>query len=646
MANTLHLLASVSCLSLAAAYWGPDLPPGPYCGRTNECCSDRRDSCAHRILDTLCYCDQFCNHTASHDDCCPDYPEVCLGRRPEEVPVPLKQPCRHRGQLFMPGAVRMEDCNSCECVEGQDGLTTWVCQSDPCLVSGEVLARVHQRGGSWRAYNYTQFQGKKLKDGLVYYLDGLTTWVCQSDPCLVSGEVLARLSQRGGSWRAYNYTQFQGKKLKDGLVYYLGTLPLSRETQRMGAIRYNKEPDYPAHFDSRSRWPRYISPARDQGWCGADWAVALADVVSDRFAIQSNGAETLALSPQVFLSCNRRGQQGCRGGHIDVAWSFAKSHGLVDEECLPYVANVTRCPFRPRHDLVQDGCRPRNPQRTSRYKVGPPSRLKREEDIMYDIMESGPVQARVLIINVTRCPFRPRHDLVQDGCRPRNPQRTSRYKVGPPSRLKREEDIMYDIMESGPVQDGCRPRNPQRTSRYKVGPPSRLKREEDIMYDIMESGPVQGELLTVVIINVTRCPFRPRQDLVQDGCRPRNPQRTSRYKVGPPSRLKREEDIMYDIMESGPVQAILTVHQDFFHYRDGIYRRSHYGDNKLQGLHAVRIVGWGEDQGDKYWIVANSWGPEWGENGFFRIARGVNESGIESFVVTVLVEVIEANRRK
>jgi len=50
--------------------------------------------------------------------------------------------------------------------------------------------------------------------------------------------------------------------------------------------------------------------------------------------------------------------------------------------------------------------------------------------------------------------------------------------------------------------------------------------------------------------------------------------------------------------------------------------------------HAVAIVGFGEIKEDKsaqgnntatpckkYWLVKNSWGPEWGENGFFRICR-------------------------
>jgi hypothetical protein len=52
----------------------------------------------------------------------------------------------------------------------------------------------------------------------------------------------------------------------------------------------------------------------------------------------------------------------------------------------------------------------------------------------------------------------------------------------------------------------------------------------------------------------------------------------------------------------------------------------------IAGGHAVRIVGWGVDNGTKYWRVANSWNQFWGEHGYFRIRRGVNECGIESQV--------------
>lgn len=50
------------------------------------------------------------------------------------------------------------------------------------------------------------------------------------------------------------------------------------------------------------------------------------------------------------------------------------------------------------------------------------------------------------------------------------------------------------------------------------------------------------------------------------------------------------------------------------------------------GGHAVKIVGWGEENNINYWIVQNSWSDRWGENGFFRIIRGTNACYFESMV--------------
>ena len=44
--------------------------------------------------------------------------------------------------------------------------------------------------------------------------------------------------------------------------------------------------------------------------------------------------------------------------------------------------------------------------------------------------------------------------------------------------------------------------------------------------------------------------------------------------------------------------------------------------------HAVLVVGWGIENGKKYWQIKNSYGDKWGENGYFRIKRGTGHCGI------------------
>ncbi|RCN23741.1 hypothetical protein ANCCAN_30570 [Ancylostoma caninum] len=65
-------------------------------------------------------------------------------------------------------------------------------------------------------------------------------------------------------------------------------------------------------------------------------------------------------------------------------------------------------------------------------------------------------------------------------------------------------------------------------------------------------------------------------------------------------------------MTNGPVEAAYTVYEDFYQYTGGVY--VHTGGQKVGG-HAVRILGWGVDNKTPYWLVANSWNTDWGENG-------------------------------
>ncbi|CAH8429281.1 unnamed protein product [Schistosoma intercalatum] len=90
-----------------------------------------------------------------------------------------------------------------------------------------------------------------------------------------------------------------------------------------------------------------------------------------------------------------------------------------------------------------------------------------------------------------------------------------------------------------------------------------------------------------------------------------------------------ELSIQKEIMKYGPVEAAFTVYEDFLNYKSGIYE--HITGEPVGG-HAIRIIGWGVEKNTPYWLIANSWNEDWGENGYFRILRGHDECGIESEV--------------
>ena len=84
------LLALALTTPLARAGWfphGPDTRGRSYCSvrRPEQCCPGRDDSCTVPILDSVCYCDQFCRHSTV--DCCPDFRDTCVGRRPGYSPA-------------------------------------------------------------------------------------------------------------------------------------------------------------------------------------------------------------------------------------------------------------------------------------------------------------------------------------------------------------------------------------------------------------------------------------------------------------------------------------------------------------------------------------------------------------------------------
>jgi C1A family cysteine protease len=88
------------------------------------------------------------------------------------------------------------------------------------------------------------------------------------------------------------------------------------------------------------------------------------------------------------------------------------------------------------------------------------------------------------------------------------------------------------------------------------------------------------------------------------------------------------EQIKQEILKNGPVVAPMAPYTDFLTYRDGIYFPSE-SSFKFNGQQAVKIVGWQSGvQGDT-WIIENSWGPEWGTNGYANVISGHSELGLD-----------------
>ena len=92
-----------------------------------------------------------------------------------------------------------------------------------------------------------------------------------------------------------------------------------------------------------------------------------------------------------------------------------------------------------------------------------------------------------------------------------------------------------------------------------------------------------------------------------------------------------DNDIKREIMKNGPVVSSMEVYTDFLSYKSGVYTK---GEDvpKFSGFHTIKIVGWGvedgseeePDKGHKYWIIENSWGEDWGLNGYAKVSEGQN----------------------
>jgi len=112
------------------------------------------------------------------------------------------------------------------------------------------------------------------------------------------------------------------------------------------------------------------------------------------------------------------------------------------------------------------------------------------------------------------------------------------------------------------------------------------------------------------------------------------------YLLGFASTSQNETEIAQALYNAGPLSTAINSYWLQF-YKGGILIPGKCSSEKLN--HFVLLIGYGTDQDKKgqnidYWLGKNSWGSNWGENGYFRIQRGVGACGLNLNVTYPLVQ--------
>ena len=120
-----------------------------------------------------------------------------------------------------------------------------------------------------------------------------------------------------------------------------------------------------------------------------------------------------------------------------------------------------------------------------------------------------------------------------------------------------------------------------------------------------------------------------------------------------------ELNMIKELRARGPIIGNIKVPVSFSLYSSGIFSDIDYENNEddfnrtsmidnnifyEKVEHTITILGYGEENGIKFWICRNSYGDDWGEKGYFRVLRGQNSIGIESMGEYLNIDIVDRNR--
>jgi C1A family cysteine protease len=136
-----------------------------------------------------------------------------------------------------------------------------------------------------------------------------------------------------------------------------------------------------------------VSPVRDQGMCGSCWAFSAVSTIESSYAILTG--KLLDLSEQQLVDCSAaQGNEGCNGGWMDQAFTYAETEALEGESTYPYIAVDSSCQFDPSQGLVKVtsfvDVAPNNPQQLKNaVNLGPVSVAIQADQYVFQAYQSG-----------------------------------------------------------------------------------------------------------------------------------------------------------------------------------------------------------------------------------------------------------------